>query len=167
MIIMATEVDQAASPAKSRKGLFLFIIVGLVSVAAGAAVPMFLLKDSPSTKKEVVEKEKKSELVPFGDVVVNLGGDNDGRLTRYLRVKLVLVTEDISEKAMNEVMAKQKAFLKNWLISYLSDQSSQDVSRAAGVNRVRREIRDQFNAMLFPDGSEKIQDILFDEFVVQ
>ena len=53
------------------------------------------------------------------------------------------------------------------LIGYLSDQSMQEVSRAVGVNRIRREIRDQFNAMLFPDGAEKIHDILFDEFVVQ
>jgi flagellar basal body-associated protein FliL len=49
----------------------------------------------------------------------------------------------------------------------LSDQSLQEVSGKAGVNRVRREIREQFNAMLWPDGSEYIQDILFDEFVVQ
>lgn len=164
---MAAEVDKPVPPTKSRKGLFLFVLVGMVAVGGGAAVPWFMLKDTPATKKEVVEKDRKPELVPFGDVVVNLGGDTDGRLTRYLRVKIVLVTEDITEKAMTEVMAKQKAFLKNWLISYLSDQSPQDVSRAAGVNRVRREIRDQFNAMLFPDGSEKIQDILFDEFVVQ
>lgn len=164
---MAGEVDKAAPPTKSRKGLFLFLLVGVIAIGGGAAVPWFVLKENPSPKKEVVDKDRKSDLVPFGDVVVNLGGDTDGRLTRYLRVKIVLVIEDISEKAMNEVLSKQKAFLKNWLISYLSDQSIQDVGRAAGVNRVRREIRDQFNAMLFPDGAERIQDILFDEFVVQ
>ena len=35
------------------------------------------------------------------------------------------------------------------------------------MNRIRREIRDQFNAMLYPNGEEKIIEILFDEFVVQ
>ena len=37
----------------------------------------------------------------------------------------------------------------------------------AGVNRLRREIREQFNAMLYPNGEEPIVEILFDEFVVQ
>ena len=99
----------------------------------------------------------------FGDVVVNLGEE---RLTRYLRVKLIVVVNEVHQKTTTDLMAKQKPFLKNWLISYLSDLSMQDVSGAAGVNRVRREIRDQFNAMMFPDGSEKVQDVLFDEFVV-
>ena len=34
-------------------------------------------------------------------------------------------------------------------------------------NRIRREIRDHFNAMLFPNEAEKLNDILFEEFNVQ
>src|SRR5205807_3585286 len=101
---------------------------------------------------------------PFGDVVVNLGED---RLNRYLRVKIMVAVEEVDTKEITELVTTQKAFLKSWLIGYLSDQSTQEITRKVGVNRIRREIRNQFNAMLFPDGEEKIIDILFDEFVLQ
>ncbi len=106
----------------------------------------------------------KRAYVPFGDVVVNL---NEERLTRYLRVKLLLVVDMAHEKEMTELVAKNKPALKNWLISYLSDRSLQDVSGAGGVNKLRREIWREFNAELFPDGTETIQDVFFEEFVVQ
>ena len=79
----------------------------------------------------------------------------------------MLAIEEVEAKEITELLEKQKAFLKSWVIGYLSDQSPREVTRNIGVNRIRREIRDQFNAMLFPDGEEKILDILFDEFVVQ
>jgi len=164
---MATAAQKpAAAPekAKSGSGWLVMIVVGLVALGAGFAAPSLFLHDGPA--KPAAEKEaKKPAIVPFGDaLVVNLGEE---RLTRYLRVKLLLVVVGDEEKAIAEHVQKQKAYLKSWLISFLSDQSVQEVSRAAGVNRIRREIRDQFNAMLFPDGSEKVLDILFDEFVVQ
>jgi len=146
------------------KGWLLLGLVAVVAAGSGAALPWILLHE-PAAEAPAREKEaKKTALIPFGDAVVNLGEE---RLTRYLRIKLILVVDHANEKAVNTVLGDQKAFLKNWLISYLSDQSIQEVSRAAGVNRIRREVRDQFNAMLFPDGSEKIDDVLFDEFVVQ
>ena len=63
--------------------------------------------------------------------------------------------------------AQKKAIMKHWLISHLSDKSLKDVSGAAGVNRLRREVLEHFNDLMYPDGSEKIKDILFEEFVVQ
>lgn len=160
---MATAVDETASAPKGGMKKWLFLgIAALLAVGAGVALPMFLVpKGAPPTPSR---EPKKAALIPFGEVVVNLGEE---RLTRYLRVKLLLVVDHTQEKAITELLAKQRPFLKSWLISYLSDQSLQEVSRAAGVNRVRREILDRFNAMLFPDGAERIQDLLFDEFVVQ
>ena len=49
----------------------------------------------------------------------------------------------------------------------ISDQVAHEVSGKAAQNRLRREIRDEFNAKLFPDGSDQINDVLFEEFVVQ
>jgi flagellar FliL protein len=160
MASMATEV---AKPEQRKGGGWtVWIVVVLVAAAAGGAVPWFMPLHAPGPAKK--DPAAKPVVVPFGEVVVNLGED---RLTRYLRVKLLLVMEDAESKEVSELLTKQKAFMKSWLIGYLSDQSLAEVSRAMGVNRIRREVRDQFNAMLFPDGSEKIYEILFDEFVVQ
>ena len=97
-------------------------------------------------------------------MVVNL---NEARLTRYLRVKLILVVDIQQEKPIAELVQKNKPILKNWLLTYLSDRSMEEVKGAPGINRLRREIQDQFNSMLFPDGSGQIRDVLFEEFVVQ
>ena len=160
---MATETDKTTPPPKKRGGWLILIVVGLLAAGSGFAVPRFLAQGD--AKKPAPERDaKKPAVILFGDVVVNLGEE---RLTRYLRAKIILVVEGSQEKIITEHLTKQKAYLKSWLIGYLSDLSLQDVSRTMGVNRLRREIRDQFNAMLWPDGQELVLEVLFDEFVVQ
>jgi len=161
---MATAVDNAAAPPAKKGGWLLLIVVALVASAGGFFVPRLFLHEASAPAHKAVEADVQPAVLSFGDVVVNLGEE---RLTRYLRLKIMLVVDGGKEKVIEEHLNKQKAFLKSWLIGYLSDLSLQDVSRAVGVNRIRREIRDQFNAMLWPDGQELVQDVLFDEFVVQ
>lgn len=160
---MATTEQQAEAPPKTGKGgMIVMIVVGLLAVAAGFAVPR-MMTPGEGTKK-VEKKERKPVVLPFGDIVVSLGEE---RHNRYLRLKILLVIDGNDEKTTKEHVEKQKAFLKSWLIGYLSDLSLSEVSRAAGVNRLRREIRDQFNLLLWPDGQELVLEVLFDEFVVQ
>jgi flagellar protein FliL len=161
---MATAVDNTAAPPAKKGGWLLLIIVSVVASAAGFFVPRLLMHDAMTPAHQLPDAELKPVVLSFGEVVVNLGEE---RLTRYLRLKIMLVVDGAHEKSVQEHLEKQKAFLKSWLIGYLSDLSLQEVSRAVGVNRLRREIRDQFNAMLWPDGRELVQDVLFDEFVVQ
>jgi flagellar protein FliL len=101
--------------------------------------------------------------VAFGDAIVNL---SDQHMTRYLRVKILLAVDDSRSSEVEDLLTRQKPFLKSWLIGYLADQSLKDIERS-GVNRVRREVRDRFNEMLYPDGEDRILDVLFDEYVVQ
>ncbi len=160
---MATTVEQEAPPKKKSKGLMVMLLVAAVAAGAGFMAPRLLTHEAP--KKTAPEAESnKPAVILFGDVVVNLGGDD--RLSRLMRVKIMLAVDGPHEKSVTEHMNKQRAFLKNWLIGYLSDLSLQDVSRTVGVNRLRREIRDQFNAILWPDGRELVLEVRFDEFVV-
>ncbi|HWG43741.1 MAG TPA: flagellar basal body-associated FliL family protein [Gemmataceae bacterium] len=164
--------ENAAPPAKSGGKMLLIVVgvCGLMALAAGVAVP-YLLMHAPTKDSHAKDESShghgqtpKRAYVNFGDVVVNL---NEDRLTRYLRVKLLLVVDDHDEKVMTDLIGKNKPLLKNWLISHLSDKSLLEVSGAPGVNKLRREIWHEFNKELFPDGSEKILDIFFEEFVVQ
>ena len=106
----------------------------------------------------------KLAFIPFGYVTVNL---NESRLTRYLRVKLVLVVNSEQEKEITDVVEKNKPVLKNWLIQRVSDLTLEEVRGAQAINRLRREIAEQFNARLFQDRSEKIREVLFEELLVQ
>lgn len=163
------KADETA-PAK-KGGLRNWMILGVIALLAtlgGAALPYGLAVAGVNLPGLGAAKEAKADnkpaFVPVGDVVVNL---SEERLTRYLRVKLILAVDQSQEKTVKDLFDQNKAILKNWLISHLSDKTLAEVSGASGVNRLRREIQDQFNAILFPDGSEKIHDVLFEEFVVQ
>jgi flagellar FliL protein len=166
-----------ATPGAPKKGglkkLVIFGVVGLLVTGAGAAVPLLLPakeangsggKGHGSEGDGHRSGQEKPAFVPFGDVVVNLAEE---RLTRYLRVKLVLVVDHLEEKEMTEELAKSKAILKNWLIGYLSDKSLKEVNGAANVNRLRREIQEQFNSLLGAGRVDRVHDVLFEEFVVQ
>jgi flagellar basal body-associated protein FliL len=166
---MAKAPAPASTPPARKKGPFLILLAlfGAGAAASGVAVPFLLPHGGSGAEPAAGAKPKHSAnraYIPFGDVVVNL---NEERLTRYLRVKLLLVVDAEQEKEATELVTKNKPLLKNWLIGYLSDKSLQDISGAAGVNKMRREVWREFNAELYPDGSERIVDIFLEEFVVQ
>ena len=102
--------------------------------------------------------------IPFGRTVVNL---NDPTLTRYLSLELTVQTEGADEEDVKSALEKRKPILQTWLTSHLADKTIEDIRGKVGVNRLRREIQDNFNALLFTDGRERIQDILFEEYHVQ
>jgi flagellar basal body-associated protein FliL len=118
---------------------------------------------APAPRPKSASGKSRPVAIPFGEAIVNL---SDARATRYLRVKMLLAVDEPRASEVEGLLTTQKPFLKSWLIGYLADQSLKDVERS-GVNRVRREVRDRFNEMLYPDGEERILDVLFDEYVVQ
>jgi len=154
-----------------------FLLVGVIGVALGVAVPLLIPASEapadepdempqPNTNLDAEFDESKAKYLPFngGDpVVVNL---NDERMSRFLSVGFSLkVSED---SLLTEADLDQKGPpLMSWLIANLSANTLEDVRGQAGQNRIRREIRDQFNSILFPDGKDRIFDVLFNNFAVQ
>ena len=167
------KAENSAAPSKGRmKGLLILGAVGLFAGGIGFVVPYLLAHNGYNLMAGGGETETKQgnkqaqAFVPVGDIIVNLS-EEPPEARQPGASKLILVVDASQEKPITELFAKNKAILKNWLISHLSDKTLAEVSGATGVNRLRREILEQFNAMLFPDGSEKIRDVLFEEFVVQ
>lgn len=166
---MANETSAPPAKGGGKMTLILLAVCGSLALAAGGVVPYFLMHESPhnehSKDNSHHDTSGKHAYVPFGDpVVVNL---NEDRLTRYLKIKILLVVDARDEKTVADLVLKKKPALRNWLIANLSDKSLPEVSGAAGLNKMRREIWHQFNGELFSDGSEKVLDIFFEEFVVQ
>ncbi|QDU40231.1 flagellar basal body-associated protein FliL [Maioricimonas rarisocia] len=165
-----TQDDAVARP--SGPGLIGWIAVGLVAAAAGFAVPFFLPTAEATKSDETEPKADYYELLPpekamfleFGEVTVNL---DEGRMNRYLRLKISLQINKDEEEAIKKALEKRQLILRNWLLSHLSDKDLDSIRGAAGQNMLRREIRDQFNTVMFPDGFDRIHDVLFEEFNVQ
>ena len=176
---MSDAATAAAPAAKKSGGKVVLIGAAIVSMAAGAAAPMFvnisaLLGKSSDTeasgshekpsKKKSAHEEEKTASVAFGDVVVNL---SEERMTRYLRLKIVLVVDEEAESTFATLMEKKKATLKSWLISHLSGKTLKDVAGTSGVNRLQREILERFEDTLYPNGHSHLKHVMFEEYLVQ
>ena len=114
----------------------------------------------------MVEERPEPIFIEFGDVVVNL---NEGRMNRYLRLGItlqIIAAPEETEKITADV-EKTRSIMTSWMISHLADLGMDDVRGAAGQNRIRREINDKFNHVLFPDGTNDVEDVLFEEFNIQ
>ena len=165
------EKAAAGAPAKKKGGgLIVMIVVALIASGAGFALPTFLHIGASEKSTHDKDKAKKKEaefnltFVTFGELVIN---PNDANFSRFLRIKLLLLVAKDDETAVTEAVNKQKPILRNWLIGYLSDKPMREMTGAGGIHRIQREVMDQFNTALFPDGSEKIREVLVDDFSIQ
>jgi flagellar basal body-associated protein FliL len=158
--------DAASEPPKSKSGIVACLVSSLVGGGVGYATPRFLphAPETVAAAKEETPEMREPVYLSFGEVVVNL---DEGRLNRYLRMKLTLQVEKRHEESMRTLIDSQAAILKNWLIGHLSDKDTAEIRGAAGLNMLRREIQDQFNFVLCPDGHDRVQDVLFEEFNIQ
>ena len=102
--------------------------------------------------------------LPFGRMVVNL---NEPMLIKFLSIEISVQTDAKYENEVKAALEARRPILTTWLTGHLADKSMEDVRGKLGVNRLRREIQDNFNSLLFKDGHERVQDIMFEEFHVQ
>jgi flagellar protein FliL len=154
----------------SGPGMLIWIAVIVLSAGGGAAAPyVFSMLENASaggsrSPLALPDPNAETAFLHFGETVVNL---DEGRLTRYLRISITLQVPKTQRDEIARLIDRRKVILKNWLISYLSDKDMDDIRGAAGQNRLRREIQDHFNSVLFTDGYDRIHDVLFEEFNVQ
>ena len=109
--------------------------------------------------------EKKIWSFDIEPVVANL--DEPG-VTRYARVAvtLELSSEMDSEKGM-VFLEEKKPILRDWLTTYVAGLSLERVRGTSNLTRIKKEILEQFNELLFPESKPFIVKILFKEFAVQ
>lgn len=166
------ETEEVVEEPKSGKGnLIVMIVVILLAIGGGVMTPFVVEKLSaeppPVEKTETIpppDLEEEVEYIPFDEVTVNL---DEARFSRYLKINFSLqVAKSQRAEIEAEITAKDVVF-KNWLQIHLAEKSTEDLSGTYGRNAVRREMQDYFNKVLFEDGIERIQDVLFNEFHVQ
>ena len=170
------EEEENADEKKSGGFLSKLIIWGVVfvlGVGTGVAAAMMVMPpqgDSGANTVPMVEKmdipepDEKPAFIEFDEVVVNL---NDVRYSRFVTCKFSIQIANSQKLAIETLLEDHKAVLTNWLIAHLRDKQLEDVRGKLGHNTLRREIHDKFNEVLFTDGIERVQDVLFQDFKVQ
>lgn len=168
--------QQPEAKKSSVKSLLIWIVAAAIGIGAGFATPLLLMSDSgtPDTPTPEPAQEKTMSIpdpneevgyVPFDkDIVVNL---NSPRFSQYLKMNFTLQVAESQIEDVTKLLEEKHDVLRNWLISHIADKRVEDIKGAQGTNRLRREIHDSFNRLLFKDGIERIQDVLFQDLSVQ
>lgn len=165
------EISEEDSPPKKGPGTIVWLILLVLAGGGGFAIPFLLSDSAPADDTEDqpadaigMAPDEETIAVPFGEVTVNL---DEGRMNRYLRLKLAVLISKSEEMVVTEAIAARSPILKNWLLSHLSDKTLEEIRGKAGLNMLRREIRTEFNRTLFLDHRDRVYDVLFEEFNVQ
>lgn len=177
---MAEEEEVQEESAEEEKSgglvskLIVWGVVFMLGIGTGVAVPMFVLPQNDNSanaantddvqRMDIPEPDDKPAFIDFDEVVVNL---NDTRYSRYVTCTFSLQVAASQLEAIQLLVDEQNVVLKNWLIAHLREKKLEDVRGKLGHNTLRREIHDKFNEILFTDGIERIQDVLFQDFKVQ
>ena len=139
-------------------------ILGFICGGLGFFVFTTLSSMNDADASDVTEVDKGPAFVEFGEVIVNL---EDARMSRYLSIGLTLQVYADDEEQVTADVELQNAVMRNWLIGYLSDLQLEDIRGGGSQNRIRRDILNSFNDILAPDGTDVVQEVLFDKFTVQ
>jgi flagellar basal body-associated protein FliL len=98
-------------------------------------------------------------------VVANL---NEPGVTRYVRVTVILEINGQADYTETlSLLDEKKIVLQDWMTTYLAGLSLEDVRGSRSLNRIKREMLDQFNQLLFGQEKTNVEKVLFKEFAVQ
>ncbi len=98
-------------------------------------------------------------------VLANL--DEPG-VTRFLRASITIqFTKEYDVAVGGPLVNEKKMILRDWLTTYFAGLSIEDVRGTMSLARIKNQIRDQFNEMLFPDSKPLVHAIILKEFAVQ
>lgn len=168
-------------------GMSTWIILGaivLTGATGGFALAQLLAGSGP---EPVVEKKpqdgKPAEVQTFDDLVAeaDAGGkpwlyeldpvvanlDEPG-VTRYGRAAITLeLSAEMDPEKGTAFLDEKKLILRDWLTTYIAGLSLERVRGTRNLGRIKKEIRDHFNELLFAESKPFVQTILFKEFAVQ
>ena len=161
---MADDTDDAPEQEPSRKkatGPIIALVLIVLAMCLGGALPFAIDWVSPWMWKQ---QEGQYEYLDFPETVVNL---SDGSRNRYLQVTLSLEVKAKEAKEVKKNLDAKTVPLKDWMLRYLSGKSLEDISGDSALNRLRSDILDQFNSIMYPGGEELIHDVKFTKVGVQ
>jgi flagellar basal body-associated protein FliL len=91
---------------------------------------------------------------------------NEPGMARYVAVTVTLAMSKADESAATKAIEAAKPTLINQLTVYLAGCSLEDVRGPKNMNRMRREMLDIINSVVWPDQRPLVVDVLFKEFAV-
>jgi flagellar basal body-associated protein FliL len=170
------------TPAKGKK-LFVWLVLAIVVLAGGVGgfTLSVMMGGSSSPEPNITEAAPVEETfdpllaktdtqkswlyAKMDSIVANL--DEPG-VTRYVRVSIILELSPKLDSINGDIfLDEKKILLQDWMTTYLAGLSLEDVRGSRNLNRIKREVLEQFNKLLFGPDKPYVQKVLFKEFAVQ
>jgi len=171
-------------------GLFTWFILGAIVIAGlagGFALAQLLAGTDQSSPQQPEVKKTQADNIPENDTINDMlidkpKGENlwpydlepvianldEPGVTRYARVTITLQLDPQMDQEKGTVFLEgKKPVLRDWLTTYIAGLSLERVRGTRNLSRIKQEVRDSFNELLFPEGKPFIRDILFKEFAIQ
>lgn len=164
-----TESADDAAPKKGVMKIVIWLVVAIISIGGGFAAPFVVAKmnaepiEEPEPVTEI-DPDAEMEYIDFDEVVINL---SEQQFSRYLKLNFSLEVPKTERMEIEKLIESRKALLLDRINAHFAEVHSDDLKGRFGQNRIRRQMHDYLNEILFDDGVEKIQDILFRQLHVQ
>ncbi len=91
---------------------------------------------------------------------------NEPGMARYVALTITLAIDKANSKEAIQAIEVSKPTLIHQLTIYLAGCTLEDIRGEKNLNRVRREILDMVNNVVWPDQTPLVIDVLFKEFAV-
>lgn len=184
----ATEsrTEQATGRGPLSGGMFLWAILGsmLVAGSIGGFALAQLLAGSDPTPPTNTEPAPAVPTKSFDDLLATSPADtaawpfdikdaiianlDEPGVTRYLRVSItLLLSPDVDPEKGQAYLEKKELLLRDSLHAYFADLSLEDVRGRRNVERIKRQVQNLFNELLFPESKPYVREVYFREFAVQ
>ncbi len=102
--------------------------------------------------------------VEFDEVVVNLASAPQ---QRFLCVDIALQVDRKNELLLARKIEHNRIALHDCLISYLRGKKVDELHGTEGIETVRHELLERFQDILSAEGSDELQKVVFENFLVQ
>lgn len=98
-------------------------------------------------------------------VIANL--DEPG-VTRMIRLMVIIeLAPEFDEIAGKEFMEGKAVYMRDWLQTYLSGLNLDQVKGSTNQTRIKVEIKENFNEILFPDSKPLVNRVMLRDFAIQ
>ena len=164
---MAQEVTKEVQPQKSKKGLILALVGGVIVLALGAGGAYWYFSQKSHGEHEEKPKEEKVEakepvFVPLETFTVNLQPDPDDQ---YLQVDLTVQVED---QVQADAIKMHMPSVRNRILMLLSSKKSSELLTIEGKKALTKEIIEQLSQPFGKGGKPLVvNDVFFTSFVIQ
>lgn len=146
---------------KKGKGVLMIAILGVVLIAGGIGLGLFLGQRSRPAAAAPKKNKETPDLVNFQDLYVNIA---ETKATRVLKLTVVL---ELSEEKLATPLEAHRAIIRDIMSEAASRMTIEELEGRNGRGILKREIKNRVNDLLRDRMAGAVVEVYFSDFLIQ